>query len=450
MINKSIINKYDIRGVVGSNLHISDAYEIGIKFSKFIGKGSIICVGYDGRVHAYEFAKNVTSGIIHGGSSVVKLGLCSSPMLYFANKIMNANGGIMVTASHNPQEYQGFKIIGNNNLAVKGCEILTFLYRYECSDIANNKGVVIDININSSYLASLEKVFSNVKMNKLKIAWDCSNGVMSSVVYEVIKILYMHDHIVINEVIDGYFPGHLPDISVHKNLCQIVNTVKKNNCDIGIVFDGDGDRVCFIDNCGNIVTNDHVMMIFIEDILTQCPGSTIIYDIKSSEIIKDIVDKLGGKAIACASGYSIMQRKMRDEHAKFAGEISGHMFFEELGYDDGMYAAMRMINILLKTKMTLTQLVGNLPKLYIIPEMRIKIQSNSWANIVTNLKQILDNKNIKYIDIDGIKVQIGDKGWWIVRNSNTENMITIRCEGTNLTNLKYVKNLLYYYIQCAL
>ncbi|WP_333023547.1 phosphomannomutase/phosphoglucomutase [Wolbachia endosymbiont of Pentidionis agamae] len=438
-MDNTIIRKYDIRGIVGKNLKIQDGYEIGRKFAQFLGSNKSVCVGYDSRVHSPSIEKKLIEGLRASGVNVICVGLCSSPMLYFATKITRATAGIMVTASHNPPQYNGFKFFSNNKVFLDQ-EIKEIL----SADIRNHEyiGSLLNVNIYNRYINMLKSLV-RPSSKKLKIAWDCSNGPISGIMRYIEQVLPSHEHIVINNVIDGAFPIHDPDPTEKKNLCQLIDIVKINNCDIGIALDGDGDRVCLIDSSGNVVLNDYLFMIFVQDILEKYPGSKIIANVKMSMEVHNLVNRLEGKALICATGHSLIKKKMMEEDAKFAGELSGHFFFSELGFDDGLYAAIKIINILLKNNQILSEVINNLPELHITNEIKIIVEDDKKFEAIESVKKALKQKNIQYSDIDGVKVTLENgKGWWLLRASNTQNCITARCEGRNNEDFEYVQKIL--------
>ncbi|UIP91301.1 phosphomannomutase/phosphoglucomutase [Wolbachia pipientis] len=434
-MDNTIIRKYDIRGVVGRDLQISDGYEIGRKFGQTAAN---VCVGYDSRIDSPSIEKELIRGLILSGASVIRVGLCSSPMLYAAT--MQVDLGIMITASHNPREYNGFKFFSSKKIysdqemkEIIGSTIKT----------STKIGSLINTNIYSEYVNILKDVLKNNTTQKLKIAWDFGNS--PTIVRYIEKILPGHIHIVTNNSIDGMFPLHDPDPIEEKNLAQLIDIVKKDKCDLGIALDGDGDRVRLIDNKGNVVSNDHLFMIFSREVLAEHPKSKVIANVKMSMKVHDLVGKLGGQIITCATGHSLVKKKMVEEGAKFAGELSGHFFFSELGFDDGLYSAVKVINILLKKNQSISEMIEDLPKLYITHEMKIVVKDEKKFQIIESVKETLKQKNIVFSELDGIKVT-DNKGWWLLRVSNTQNCITARCEGNTLEDFELTKKVLFYYI----
>ncbi|MDD9331291.1 MAG: phosphomannomutase/phosphoglucomutase [Wolbachia sp.] len=443
-MDNTIIRKYDIRGIVDKDLHISDGYEIGRKFGQSLKSNLGVCVGYDSRIDSPSIEKELIRGLTSSGTNVVRAGLCSSPMLYAATQITQAEAGIIITASHNPSEYNGFKFFSNNK--VFSDQEIKEIISNSIND--NSKiGSVININIYNQYIEILKNVVKNHTSQKLKIAWDCGNSPASGVIRYIEKILPGHTHIVMNNSIDGTFPLHNPDPIEEKNLIQLINTVKEYGCDLGIALDGDSDRVRLIDNKGNIISNDHLFMIFAREVLEKHLGSKIIANVKMSMKVHDFVSKLGGQVITCATGHSLVKKKMIKENAKFAGELSGHFFFSELGFDDGLYSAIRAVDILLKRKQSLFEVIENLPKLYITHEVKITVKDERKFQIIESIKNTLEQQNITFSNLDGVKVTSNHhKGWWLLRASNTQNCITARCEGNTLEDFEHTKKILFGYI----
>ncbi|NSM56684.1 phosphomannomutase/phosphoglucomutase, partial [Wolbachia endosymbiont of Atemnus politus] len=443
-MDNAIIRKYDIRGVVGKDLQIDDGYEIGRKFGQTV---SSVCIGYDSRIDSPSIEKELIRGLTLSGANVIRVGLCSSPMLYAATQITQADLGIIITASHNPSEYNGFKFFSSKKVYSD----------QEIKEVVSNPiksstkiGSLININIYSEYILMLKSALKNNTTQKLKIAWDFGNSPVSGIVRYIEKILPGHAHIVTNNSIDGKFPLHDPDPIEEKNLAQLIDIVKQDKCDLGIALDGDSDRVRLIDNRGNVVSNDHLFMIFASEILEEYPKSKVIANIKMSMKVHDFISKLGGQVITCATGHSLVKKKMLEEEAKFAGELSGHFFFSELGFDDGLYSAVKAIDILLKKNQSLSQMIENLPKLYITHEVKIAVKDEKKFQIIESIKKTLEQQNIAFSELDGIKViDSSNKGWWLLRVSNTQNCITARCEGNTLEDFELTKKVLFYYIDKA-
>lgn len=440
-MDDKIIRKYDIRGVVGKNLQISDGYEIGRKFGQ---TATNVCVGYDSRIHSPSIEQELIRGLTLAGANVLRIGLCSSPMLYAATQIIQADLGIIITASHNPSEYNGFKFFSNNKV----------FSDQEIKEVINNPiqnstkaGSVINVNVYDQYIKILKSAVKNHSPQKFKIAWDCGNSPASGVIRYIENILPGHTHIITNNSIDGAFPLHDPDPIEEENLTHLIETVKKFQCDLGIALDGDGDRVRLVDNKGNVVSSDHLFMLFVQEVLSEYPGSKVIANIKMSMKVHNFVNELGGQVITCATGHSLVKKEMVKQNAKFAGELSGHFFFSELGFDDGLYSAVKAVDILLKKQQSLFEIIKNLPTLYVTHEVKIEVKDEKKFQIIESIKKTLEQQNITFSDLDGVKVNGQcNKFWWLLRASNTQNCITARCEGDTLENFELTKKVLLHYL----
>lgn len=436
-----VIRKYDIRGVVGKNLQISDGYEIGRKFGQ---TATNVCIGYDSRIHSPNIEQELIRGLISAGANVLRVGLCSSPMLYAATRITQADLGIIITASHNSSEYNGFKFFSNEKV----------FSDQEIKEVINNSikssakvGSIININIYNQYIKILKSAVKNHSAQKLKVAWDCGNSPASGIIRYIENILPGHTHIITNNSIDGNFPLHEPDPIEEKNLTHLIETVKKFQCDLGIALDGDSDRVRLIDNKGNVVSNDHLFMLFAQDVLSKYPGSKVVANIKMSMKVYSFINQLGGQVITCATGHSLVKKEMVKQNAKFAGELSGHFFFSELGFDDGLYSAVKAVDILLKKQQSLCEIIEGLPKLYVTQEVKVEVNDEKKFQIIESIKKTLEQHNIVFSDLDGVRVDDQfNKFWWLIRASNTQNCITARCEGDTFEDFELIKKTLFHYL----
>ncbi|UWI83020.1 phosphohexomutase domain-containing protein [Wolbachia endosymbiont of Howardula sp.] len=355
MMDNFFIKKSNIRGILGIDLHIADAYKLGNKFGQNI---STVCVGYDSRIESPAMEKELIRGLSFSGANIIRIGLCSSPMLYSATYITKACIGIMITGSHNTRGYNGFKFFSNNH-AFSMQEIYKILNRpiKKCITL----GSIINMNIYSEYIRILNRALTHNTTQKLKIAWDCGNSPISAIISNLHYILPDNTNIITNNDIDGTFPLHAPN-PIKNNLSQLLKIVKTHKCDLGIALDGDSDRLCIIDNKANIVSNNHLFLLFACEILELHPGSTVIANTKMSMKIHDFISSLQGKVITCTNNHTIIRQKMINKEAKFAGTLKGHFFFSELNYDDGLYAAIKVINILIKKQMSLSHLIALLQK----------------------------------------------------------------------------------------
>ena len=418
-----IFRKYDIRGIFNINLFVEDAYNIGRRFGDIYGKN--IVVGYDGRQSSTLLAKSLINGLLCSGSDVICIGLVSSPILYFAVEFLDVSGGIMVTASHNPPEYNGFKLLSR----------VRRLLEYEIQNLRHHpiknqavQGNLQYVDVRDDYV---NLIMNSVKDYDIKVAWDPGNGAMCNVLPHIIPKL-LGEHIVINSKIDAKFPNHMPDPTVASNLVQLSQAVLRNGCDIGCAFDGDGDRIAVVDGDGRIILSDQLIMMFSLEVLKRHPGATIITDAKISAKVLDAINDAGGRSIMWKTGHSLILQKMQQTGAKFAGETSGHIFFAEHRFDDGLYAAVRLLNLMSNN----SAIINNLPEIFITEEIRIPTQKK--FHIVRQIAERLMDDGVSFNDIDGVRVEM-QNGWWLMRASNTEEVITLRAEGETKDDLYKIK-----------
>jgi len=446
----SIFREYDIRGVVGETLFPETAYKLG---QAFIEKGEV-CVGYDGRLSSKEIEEALIEGLTSVGINVVKIGLCPTPMLYYTAHKLNTDGAIMITGSHNPPNHNGFKMMRGKK-SVYGEQIKELGRRITEGDLYPTKkemtidmsleevespetqGQEIDYNIFDDYLEELLNAYNGKK--PLKIAWDCGNGSSGEVVEAVCSKLE-GEHIKLYTDIDGTFPNHHPDPTVAENLVSLIDTVKKEKCDIGIAFDGDGDRVGAVDSNGRIIWGDQILPILAKEVIAENPNTTVIADVKASKALFDSIKEMGGKPLMWKTGHSLIKSKMAETGALLAGEMSGHIFFADkyYGFDDGIYAAIRLINVISNSDESLAEMVDKLPKTYSSPEMRIECPDDRKFKAVEEIKEAVAGEGKAFCDIDGIRCD-EPQGWWLVRASNTQPALVARCEGFSDSDLEYLK-----------
>jgi phosphomannomutase len=388
-----------------------------------------ICVGYDGRESSPILEAAMVKGMVESGADVIRIGVGPTPMLYFAVKNLTADGGIMITGSHNPPEYNGFKLLTKE-------ETLYGEAIAQLGQVANSGRFVegdgtpmTDDGMMEKYLEALLAGYQNAgESKKLKVAWDAGNGAAGEAMAKLCERL-PGEHILLFEDIDGTFPNHHPDPTVEKNLKDLIATVKKERCDFGVAFDGDGDRIGAVDGQGRIIWGDQLMMFYARDVLKANPGAAIIADVKASQILFDEIDNLGGKPVMWKCGHSLIKAKIAEEGAKLAGEMSGHIFFNDryYGYDDGIYAAVRLLNLVANSKKSLTEMVDELPEIYNTPEMRIECPEERKFAIIEEVRGRMLEERADVNSVDGVRVNTGN-GWWLIRASNTEAALVARCE----------------------
>ena len=420
----SIIRAYDIRGIYGQTLHDKDAFYVAKSFASFLKKSGKkkISVACDGRLSSPSLKAELIKGLVESGLEVIDVGMGPTPMLYFSVYHLNQDAGIMITGSHNAKEYNGFKMMLKDR-PFFGDDIKNLAIIAEEADFVNEEG----------------EVDAFAPKRKLKIAWDAGNGSAGEIMKRLTNKIAA-DHILLFEEVDGNFPNHHPDPTVPKNLEDLRAVVLKESCDIGIAFDGDGDRIGVVDNEGEIIWGDQLMVFYARDILQDRPHSTIIADVKASNILFDEIRKAGGNAVMWKTGHSFIKAKMKETKAVLAGEMSGHIFFADkyYGYDDALYAAIRIIDIIIKSFDSLATLRKSLPQAFATPEIRIDCIEERKFSIIDDLKVNLKESGLQFDDIDGIRVTDGN-GWWLMRASNTQAALVARCEANSNENLEKLK-----------
>ena len=430
--NKSIFRAYDIRGIVAETLSVKDAYYIGYNFAKKISdkfKSVNIVVGYDGRLSSPILEKSLIQGLFDNGANVIRIGLCASPVLYFASIRLRAEAAIMITGSHNPSNYNGFKILTKEG-SYFGKELLSLM---KSKTMPIMHGNIHYFDISNSYISNLVNAIS-FKKNNLKIVWDPGNGSTGDIIKKLIKHI-PGEHILINSDVDGTFPSHHPDPTEEKNLVEIKKTIKKYQADIGIAFDGDGDRIGVIDSHANFVSGDKLLLLFAMDILKKKPKSKIIADVKASNLIFKTISSLGGTAIMSKTGHSLIKSKMKETKALLAGEMSGHIFFadEYYGFDDAIYASIRLLNIM-SQGFNIKGFLEKFKNLHSTPEIKVFCEDSYKFRVIDEIIKITFKKYRDVSYIDGIRVNLS-YGWWLIRASNTQPAIVVRCEANSKKSL---------------
>jgi len=440
----TIIREYDIRGIVGKTLHIADASALGRAFGTTIIRagGKKIIVGYDGRTHSPDFESALVEGLLSTGCDVERIGLGPTPMLYFAVFSGKASGGIMVTGSHNPPDQNGFKMLMDKSLPgggpIYGAAIKNLAAMAAKADVITGKGSEQTTDIRNTYVDRLLQDYKSPK--PLKVVWDCGNGAAGEIVQRLTKKL-PGEHILLFEDIDGHFPNHHPDPTEAKNLVDLQKAVADAKADLGIAFDGDADRIGTIDGQGRIVAGDQLLALYAAEVLKTHPGATIIADVKASQILFDHVAALGGKPVMWKTGHSLIKAKMAETQSPLAGEMSGHIFFADTyyGFDDAIYAGIRLLSIVGVSGKSLAQLRDSLPSTIATPELRFPVEEARKFSVVEDVKKRLTKAGAKVNDIDGVRVMTED-GWWLLRASNTQAVLVARAEAQSEAGLKRLKD----------
>jgi phosphomannomutase len=435
----TILREYDIRGIVGETLFAADATAVGRAFAETLraGGGGRVAVGYDGRLTSPELEAALVDGLAAGGVDVVRVGRGPTPMLYFAAATLPVDGGVMVTGSHNPPDHNGFKLVlGGKPFYAEAIQQLgaTALALGEPS---GPRGRVEEHSIADNYIARLAQDYDGAR--PLTVAWDPGNGATGDIVSRLIQILPGRHHL-INAAIDGNFPAHHPDPTVAENLVQLQAEVAEHRCDLGIAFDGDGDRIGVVDARGRILWGDRLMIVLARDVLARHPGAPILADVKASEVLFDEIARLGGKPVMLPTGHSPIKAKLAELNAPLAGEMSGHIFFADhyYGFDDAIYVAVRLLGILARQSEGLAEIADRLPVTYSTPELRIACDEARKFAVIAEISERVQRRGAEVIDIDGVRVKTAD-GWWLVRASNTQAVIVARAESPTADGLERLK-----------
>ena len=430
-ISPNIFRGYDIRAVYGQDLNEDIAYTIGLSFGSYIiEKGYKKCVvGHDNRVSSEPLADALLTGITSTGVDIVYLGLCTTPMYYYAQKKLKIDPGIMITASHNPKEYNGFKIAFDDFGNACGQMIQDFRVYTEEGKFKTGKGNISTYDIKQEYLDAIKESI-NLGNRKVKVVVDTANGTASIIAKEVYNMFENIELVPLYMTSDPTFPNHHPDPSVESNNADLKKKVIETGADLGIGIDGDGDRVGVIDEKGNMIFIDFYAIIIWRDIMSKVSNKKALFDVKCSKSLPDEIIKLGGEPVCYRTGNSYMKAKMREGDFAFGSELSGHVFFRDKwdNIDDGLYAGLRLVEILSKTDKTVSGLLDGVTRYHSSPEIIIKSSDDEKFKVVDKVKQYCKEKGYKVNDIDGVRAEF-DNGWALVRASNTGPNITARFEG---------------------
>lgn len=442
MISPGIFREYDVRGVFGKDLTTEAAELLGKGFGTYAKKNGVkkITLGRDVRLSSDALHDSIISGLAETGMEVIDIGVCPTPILYFSIHHLKVGGGVMITGSHNPPEFNGFKLaIGKET--IYGDKIQEVRKIIEKCEFEKGKGSISKYDVIPHYINYLEKNFEDgpPKNRRLKVVVDCGNGTAGIAAPAILKSLGCD----VTELfcdLDGNFPNHHPDPTVPKNLELLIKKVKEIGADFGAAYDGDADRIGVVDEKGEIIWGDKLMIIFSRDILKKKPGATFISEVKCSQTMYDDIAKNGGKAIMWKTGHSLIKAKMKETGALLAGEMSGHIFFADryLGYDDAIYATCRLAEIAAEGGKKVSELLADVPKTYPTPEIRIDCPDEKKFQIVEKAKERF-KKEYRIIDVDGVRI-LFDDGWGLIRASNTQPVLVMRFEAGSEKRLKEIKD----------
>ncbi len=434
------LREYDIRGIVGKTLHPADAFAIGRAFGSVVAGqgGRRVAVGYDGRLSSPELEPELVRGLIESGMEVLRIGCGPTPMLYFAAVTLGTDGGVMVTGSHNPAEYNGFKMMLGGK-PFFGKQIQDLGARAAAGEfVTAESGGAVQVDVSSDYIARLISDWDGGD-RILKVVWDNGNGAAGEVLQRLVASL-PGTHTILNGQIDGRFPAHHPDPTVPKNLAQLIEAVCEKGADLGIAFDGDADRIGAVDGQGNILAGDQLLVILARDVLRDHPGATIIADVKASQVLFDEIARAGGVPLMWRTGHSLIKAKMAETGAPLAGEMSGHIFFADkwYGFDDALYAAVRLLGIVARMAGSLVDVRAALPHVINTPELRFDCDDERKFGVVEEVAARLKAAGAAVSDIDGVRVNTPD-GWWLLRASNTQAVLVARAEAADEAGLERLK-----------
>jgi len=427
------LREYDIRGIIGQTLGPDDAYAIGRSFGTLVRRagGGKVAVGRDGRESSPVLEAALVRGLGESGADAVRIGLGPTPMLYYAEAVLDVGGGIMITGSHNPPDYNGFKMVLGHR-AFFGEDIQQLGRMAAAGDWSDGEGSVSDEDILDLYVDRLLQGFDGAAF---RIGWDAGNGAAGPALEKLAARLPGEHHLLFTEV-DSRFPNHHPDPTDEANLADLKALVAEKRLDFGIAFDGDGDRIGAVDGEGRVVWGDQLLAILAEPVLAEMPGATIIADVKASQALYDRIAALGGAPLMWKTGHSLIKSKMKETGAPLAGEMSGHVFFahDYYGFDDALYAAVRLIRAVTKLGGSLTALKSAMPKVVNTPELRFQVDESRKFAVVEEVLDRLAADGAEVNRTDGARVSTAD-GWWLLRASNTQDVLVARAEAKDQEGL---------------
>ncbi|MDY6845045.1 MAG: phosphomannomutase/phosphoglucomutase [Thermodesulfobacteriota bacterium] len=439
MMNPEIFREYDIRGLEEKDLTDSVVKTIGQGYGTYISGMGVqeLVVGRDGRLSSSRLRDALIEGVTSTGCNVIDLGVCPTPVFYFALHHLDVSGGMMITGSHNPPEFNGFKLCVDKT-TIYGEEIQKFKRLIEKGAFISGTGTLSFYDIIPAYQQYIERCIGDI--GGIKVVVDAGNGTAGVVAPTLLadmgcEVIPMYCEL------DGRFPHHHPDPTIPENLLDLIEKVRQTHAHLGIGYDGDADRLGIVDENGTIIWGDNLLIIFARDILREHPGATIISEVKCSMNLYREIEQLGGRGIMWKAGHSLIKGKMKEEGALVAGEMSGHMFFADryFGYDDAIYATCRLIEIVKKTKKNVSELLDGVPKTFVTPEIRFECPEHKKFRVVETIKADFSQK-YKIIDVDGVRV-LFDDGWGLIRASNTQPALVIRFEATTQKRLEEIKEL---------
>ncbi|MFN9297479.1 MAG: phosphomannomutase/phosphoglucomutase [Acidobacteriota bacterium] len=426
MLKNTIFREYDIRGIADRDLLSEDIEQLGRAVGTYLRRrcGRRINLGRDCRLSGQRLHDALLAGLMEAGCEVTDIGVVPTPLLYYSVYKFGVDGGIMITGSHNPSDYNGFKMMAGK-AAVYGQDIQDIYALTQSGDFTGGEGSVVERDVITPYVEEIAGMFAFSR--RVKVVFDAGNGTAGPTLKRLLERLNVEAVEMFFEM-DGRFPNHHPDPTVEENLEMLKRAVAAEGAELGIAFDGDSDRFGAIDEKGEVVWGDQLMLIYAREILKRKPGSTFIGEVKCSRLMYEEIEKLGGKAIMYKTGHSLIKTKMKQEHAELAGEMSGHIFFADryYGYDDALYAACRLIEIVADSGEALSRQLAGMPKLVNTPEIRVDWPDETKFAVVERVKEHFRATH-GVNDVDGVRVSF-EKGWGLMRASNTQPVLVMRFE----------------------
>ena len=444
-VNQHIFRANDIRGVAYKDL----TEEVVIKLGKSLGSEALergvkdFVIGRDGRLSSPDMYEWLSGGVLSTGCNVINIGIVTSPMFYHSTFVLESASGVVITGSHNPGEYNGFKVVFNNQ-STSSEEIVSLKKRILNNDFKTGEGLCRDEDIKESYI---NEIISSVKLNKqLNISIDCGNGSAGIIAKEVYERLGCNVRELYGDI-DGQFPNHHPDPSKVENMLDLIKDVEENQSCVGLAFDGDADRLGVISPKGEIIYPDRQMILFANQVINESSAAKIVFDVKCSKLLPDEILKLGGEPLICKTGHTFIKQKIRETNAQLGGEMSGHIFFNDRwkGFDDGIYAGARMLEIIASEDTK--DIFSELPNMVSTPELNVPTSDEEKFYLVEEFIKKTDFSNAKIIDIDGIRVEY-EKGWGLLRASNTSPVLVLRFEAETADDLNNIKTIFYENLKC--
>jgi phosphomannomutase/phosphoglucomutase len=437
-VNARIFRQYDIRGVVGDDLTEEVVEKLGKGYGTYMAGlgGGPVSVGYDPRPSSPAFRDALIEGILSTGLDVVDIGLVPTPTLYFSLFQLDVRGGVMITASHNPPQFNGFKLaVGKSTIF--GDEIQRVRQIIDAGRYAQGLGALTQEDVKPAYVTTLKERIGPFD-RRLRVVIDAGNGMAGMFCTRLLEELGA-DAVGLYCEVDGTFPNHHPDPTVPENLTDLIALVSKERAELGMAYDGDCDRLGVVDEQGNIIWGDQLLILFSREVLAHKPGATIIFEVKCSQALPEEIERAGGVPLMWRTGHSFIKQKMKEENSPLAGEMSGHLFFadEYYGYDDAIYASLRLVRLLSRSERTIHQMLADVPKYYSTPEIRVDCPDEEKFKIVDALTAEF-KKQYDVIDVDGARVLFGD-GWGLVRASNTQPILVLRFEARTPQRLEEIK-----------